>query len=145
MAPQIHYAVGPKRPPLLVFTDLLGCLFNSLPSRLSRHDSFVEVVGNPFQCDTCVGYALIDPVFTMKSMLETHAAGWLFLTGGLEYGCQKAEFKEGILEVKRFLDQENFFGLRRKIWETLRHFHPDAEDASTSCFSDIRLWQMSSH
>ncbi|KAH8756663.1 hypothetical protein F5883DRAFT_569006 [Diaporthe sp. PMI_573] len=142
MPPQLHFAVALKRSPLLIFADLLGRLFNSLPGRSSRHDTFVQGVGDPFKCDNCVGYALIDPVVTMKSMLETHAAGWLYLTASFWYGCQRGEFKGATLQVQRFLDLENFFGLRRDIWEGLRQFHSDAEDASTSCFSDIRLWQM---
>lgn len=140
--PPAPFIATPGRPPRLVFSDLLGRVFNSLSDRPSGHDSFIQEVGDPVKCDECVGYALLDPVITMKSLMGTHAAEWLVLTGNSWYGCQRTQSQEAILQILRNLDLENSFGLRRDIWESLRHFHPGAEDTSTSCFSDIRLWQM---
>lgn len=140
--PPAPFIATPGKPPRLVFADLLGRLFNHLPVRSSGHGPFLQGVGDHVDCDISVGYSLIDPVITTKSLMGTHAAEWLVLTDNSWYGCQKTQSQEATLEILRNLDLENSFGLRRDIWESLRHFHPDAEDISTSCFSDIRLWQM---
>lgn len=142
MPPPVPFVATPGKPPRLVFADLLGRVFNSLPVRSSGNGPFVQGVADTVECDISVGYSLIDPVITAKSLMGTHAAEWLVLTDNSWYGCQRTQSQEAMVQILRNLDLESSFGLRRDIWESLRYFHHGAEDASTSCFSDLRLWHM---